>query len=422
MSYEDQILSKLIDSFEKRSLENARVRPVQIDIEKSFPGYRDILSDVQCEIDTAIDHLQSWGFVKCSKNQQGYYTKVILIVAAVSQIYAYLERVPKEKLRELQKEILCEFATQNLVITKAFCVSMAERLAQNKDLEYGLSKDVNILKDVLLALKYIENLGQETYYRNFSEMVFHDSKRLQRILNPLSKILLDYGNQACPEENILAQYNLINNPGYVHIKGDWQIWCRDRSIPVNVFRGGIAISSDALDDIERIAVPSGTVISVENLTTFHDTKETQGAIIYLGGFLNTVRTNFLKKLYMYEPKATYFHKGDLDPYGFLILENLKEKTGIPFEPLEMDLETLRVCYQSGHFRPLEAADKKTLALPVLREYDQILKYMLENNCKIEQECFEAMKLELRGCHSTVEPVFANCDDSCSEDSTNALVK
>ena len=417
ISYEERILSKLIDSYEKKNPETNRTRPVQVDIKKSFSEYHDILSDVQRDIDTGIEHLQSWGFVTCSQNQQGYYTKVTLIEAAVSQIYAYLERLPKAKLHEIQKEVLSEFADQTGGITRVFCISMLKRLDQNKEIEYGLSKDVSTLKDVLLALKNIETLGQETYYRNFSEMVFHDSKRLQGILNPISKILLEYGNQACQEENVLAQYNLISNPGYVHIKGDWQIWCRDRCIPVNVFRGGIAISSDALEDIARIAVPSGTIISVENLTTYHDTQETQGAIIYLGGFLNTVRTNLLKKLHTCEPKANYFHKGDLDPYGFLILENLKEKTGIPFKPLEMDLETLRVCHQSGHFRPLETADKKAITSPAIREYEPVLQYMLEHNCKIEQECFEAMKLEQLSYHPASESAFANCADSQMEEAT-----
>jgi hypothetical protein len=86
-------------------------------------------------------------------------------------------------------------------------------------------------------------------------------------------------------------------------------------------------------------------------------------------------------------------KGDLDPYGFLILENLKDKTGIPFKPLEMDLNTLRQCHHAGHFRPLDEADRKTITSPTLAEYQPILQYMLQHNCKIEQECFEAMKLE-----------------------------
>lgn len=244
---------------------------------------------------------------------------------------------------------------------------------------------MKLLEDVLWALVNIEKLTEETYIRKFSEMVFHDSKRLQSILNPITRILLDYGDGVGQKETVLAQYNLISNPGYVYIKGDWQICCQGQCLSTKMFRGGIAISSDALDEIECIAVPSGTIISVENLTTYHDAKESQGAIVYLGGFLNTVRTNLLKKLYAFEPEARYFHKGDLDPYGFLILENLKKKTGIPFEPMEMDLNTLRQCHRAGHFRPLDESDRKAITAPALVEYQPILQYMLQYNCKIEQE-------------------------------------
>ena len=293
----------------------------------------------------------------------------------------------------MQKDLLRKTNAPVESITGRFSAAMLERIDQRKDIEYGLSRDLKLLEDVLLALVHIEKLNEETYIRNFSEMVFHDSKRLQSILSPITRILLDYSDGVGQKETVLAQYNLISNPGYVYIKGDWQIQCQGQCISANMFRGGIAISSDALDEIERIAVPSGTIISVENLTTYHDAKESQGAIIYLGGFLNTVRANLLKKLYVFEPDARYFHKGDLDPYGFLILENLKEKTGIPFMPLEMDLDTLRRCHRAGHFRPLDEADRKAIASNDLIDYQPILQYMTQHNCKIEQECFEAMKLE-----------------------------
>jgi hypothetical protein len=249
------------------------------------------------------------------------------------------------------------------------------------------------LEDVLLALKHLETLTKETYLRNFSEMVFHDSKRLQNISGQLSKILMDYGDGIGQKDTILAQYNLISNPGYVYIKGDWEITCQDHSLSVRMFHGGIALSSDALAEIDHISVPGKRIISVENLTTYHDTKEHQGAVIYLGGFMNTVRANLLKKVFASEPHAQYYHHGDLDPYGFLILENLKTKTGIPFEPLEMDLPTLRRCHLAGHFRPLDESDKKLIGNPLLRTYQPVLQYMLEHNCKVEQECFEAMRLE-----------------------------
>ena len=393
MGYEEQILSWLIDSHEKKDPGNSHTRKATISIATKYPEYKDPLSDAHNGIETAINHLLSWGFVQCSKNQQGYFTKIELLESALPKIYYFLNRMSKTELWEKQKNLLARYGKQSETLTGRFCSAMRERIDQRKDVEYGLAKDIGFLEDVLSALANIERLTEETYIRNFSEMVFHDSKRLQSILNPVTRILLDYGDGVGQKETVLAQYNLISNPGYVYIKGDWQIWCHGQCISTDMFRGGIAISSDALDEIEQIHVPSGRIISVENLTTYHDTKESQGAIIYLGGFLNTVRTNLLKKLYVFEPEAGYFHKGDLDPYGFLILENLKDKTGMPFKPLEMDLNTLRQCHRAGHFRPLDEADRKAITSPTLAEYQPILQYMLQHNCKIEQECFEAMKLE-----------------------------
>lgn len=393
MTYEEQILTWLIDRYEKKDPATNNTRKTSVSIAVKFPEYVDPFSDTHTDIETAIQHLLSWGFVQCDKNQQGYYIKAVLLESALPKIYHFLHRTPKAEVWEMQKILLGKYVTQPETLAGKFCVAMLDRIAQRKDVEYGLARDMKLLEDVLLALENVEKLTEETYIRNFSEMVFHDSKRLQSILNPIIRILLDYGDGVEQKETVLAQYNLISNPGYVHIKGDWQIWCQGQCISTKLFRGGIAISSDALDEIEQIRVPGGRVVSVENLTTYHDTKECQGAIIYLGGFLNTVRTNLLKKLYVFEPDARYYHKGDLDPYGFLILENLKKKTGIPFEPMEMDLNTLRQCHNSGHFRNLDEADRQAITKPALVEYQPILQYMLQHNCKIEQECFEAMKLE-----------------------------
>lgn len=393
MGYEEQILSWLVDSHEKKDPGNSNTRKASISINAKYPAYKEPLSDTHNDIETAIQHLLSWGYVQCRKNQQGYFTKIELHEAALPKIYRFLHRVPKTELWETQKNLLGKYIAQPETVAGKFSIAMLDRIAQRKDIEYGLAKDTKLLEDVLWALVNIERLTEETYIRNFSEMVFRDSKRLQNILNPIIRILLDYGDGVGQKETVLAQYNLIINPGYVYIKGDWQIQCHGRCISTEMFRGGIAISSDALDEIECITVSGGIIISVENLTTYHDTKESQGAIIYLGGFMNTVRMNLLKKLYACEPNADYFHKGDLDPYGFLILEDLKDKTGIPFKPLDMDLDTLRHCHRAGHFRPLDEADRKVISLPSLVEYQPVLQYMVQHNCKIEQECFEAMKLE-----------------------------
>lgn len=96
--YEEQILSWLIDSFEKRDPEKGNSRKISIDIAKKLPDYQKTLSEAQSQIEEAILHLQSWGFVQYSKNLQGYYTKISLVESAVPNIYQFLRRVPKVEL------------------------------------------------------------------------------------------------------------------------------------------------------------------------------------------------------------------------------------------------------------------------------------------------------------------------------------
>lgn len=56
---------------------------------------------------------------------------------------------------------------------------------------YCLQGNLEKLRDVLLALEKIEQLNKETYVRNFSEAVFHDSKHFQSISGMIFSILSD---------------------------------------------------------------------------------------------------------------------------------------------------------------------------------------------------------------------------------------
>ncbi|MCI5622346.1 Wadjet anti-phage system protein JetD domain-containing protein [Anaerostipes sp.] len=85
--------------------------------------------------------------------------------------------------------------------------------------------------------------------------------------------------------------------------------------------------------------------------------------------------------------AEYLHFGDIDAGGYEIYENLCRKTGIPFGMYFMNLETLQK-YES-YARQLTENDKKRLKKLLEKqdcEYRDVLKYMLEKNIKLEQEC------------------------------------
>ena len=83
------------------------------------------------------------------------------------------------------------------------------------------------------------------------------------------------------------------------------------------------------------------VITVENLTSFYAMNDKSAVIIYLAGFHNHTKQSLLLKIYEKYPNAEYLHFSDIDAGGFLIFNNLVEKTGIPFKPYRMNVDELK---------------------------------------------------------------------------------
>jgi biotin synthase-related radical SAM superfamily protein len=68
------------------------------------------------------------------------------------------------------------------------------------------------------------------------------------------------------------------------------------------------------------------------------------------------------------------------------LEHLRKQTGIDFKPYKMDLETL-MKYQE-YSKMLTDNDRVRLKNLKGREFDEIIDYMLDYNCKLEQEAIQ----------------------------------
>ena len=61
----------------------------------------------------------------------------------------------------------------------------------------------------------------------------------------------------------------------------------------------------------------------------------------------------------------------------------------------MDVETLERFYRAGLYKELTASDVKMIEGKKgtkLAEYMDVLQYMLDNNCKVEQESIKAVEL------------------------------
>ena len=150
------------------------------------------------------------------------------------------------------------------------------------------------------------------------------------------------------------------------------------------FVDGFVISSGQIEHIRMIEVPEAYVVTVENLTSFYECSNEQVMFVYLGGYHNSVRRQFLLRITELCPNLIFKHFGDIDAGGFLILNHLKEKTGIMFEPICMGKSTLIKYFD--HTRPLTSEDVKRLKK--LKEdayFNDVVTYMIQNNVKLEQE-------------------------------------
>lgn len=400
MEYSKDIISRLLDIYERRSGYAKRpeeLRSIQFEVSKEYPIYKDRYDNEKYrDINTAIEKNVTAGLIIAEKDQTGQYSKIKLNIARVDDCYALLKRtsIPdqcKEVLSVLEKVDCSESDFINRIVND-FC----EQIKVYKKLPYDLGYDARRVEEVLQVLATVSKLTSETYIRNFSTALFKDSKRFQReYRSTIESILFDYTDDVVEKDDILGYYNLYENPTYVLIKGNARICFDESAIELSEMPGGIALSNGSLAGIHKISVKVDKVITVENLTTYHDCDEQDAVYIYLGGYHNTSKQKLLELIYENNGDREYYHEGDLDVYGFLILENLISKTQIPFKPLMMDVETIERFYRAGLYKTLTAQDRKMIDSKKdgqLSAYKDVLEYMLEYNCKVEQESIKAVGL------------------------------
>jgi len=400
MECSKDIISRLLDIYERRSGYAKRpeeLRSIQFEVSKEYPVYKDRYDNEKYrDINTAIEKNIAAGLIIADKDQTGRYSKIKLNIARVDECYALLKRtsIPDQckKVLSVLEKANC---TKGLLIGRVvsdFC----EQINAYKKLPYDLVYDARRIGDALQVLDAVINLTSETYIRNFSTALFKDSKRFQReYKSTVESILFDYTDDVVEKDDILGYYNLYENPTYVLIKGNARICFDESVVELSEMPGGIALSNGSLEGIQKISVKTDKVITVENLTTYHDCDELDAVYIYLGGYHNTSEQKLLELIYKNNGDKEYYHEGDLDVYGFLILENLIAKTQIPFKPLQMDIETIERFYRAGLYKNLTSRDRKVINSKKdgqLSAYRDVLEYMLKYDCKVEQESIKAVDL------------------------------
>ncbi|MBR4791917.1 MAG: hypothetical protein IK024_13595 [Treponema sp.] len=389
---ETKILNSLVDSFEKSKTftgDNKNNQSFKIQISKLFPKYNDDAEyDFYKEVNTNLELLSRKGFIKYKAERSGKIKDVFLNQEGIYDIYEYLKRIPKININNQLLDFLNVIENQIIVREKYFIPLLQyineqkRNIRENKKIQY-FDGELDEYKSIILATKAILENRDEIFIRELSVSLFNDSKKLEKIESSIRSLLYKYGEYD-DKNTVFEEHNIIKTPTYVFVKGRGFLNCGEQ-MDLSKISGDIGLSTKTMKSLLSVELNGANVITIENLTTFHKYKPKNELVIYLGGFHNSIKRDFIKLLYKCNPNALFKHFGDIDAGGFLIFEHLKNKTGIPFKTYHMDIPTLEK-YKSYW---INLSDNDRNRLKSLKEkkidYSNVINFMLENNCKLEQE-------------------------------------
>lgn len=389
--YETAVLNVLLDQYERSKSftgKNVQNQSFSKKITDLFPDYADEANfELFSDVNSQMASIEKKGLITVKRKKRGkidteVISAVILDVDSLDRCYRILGRQPKADKNAAIKKLLNEFCDRTPLLHD-FCEEQFRRLEENKKVKY--SDDLEKLEWILKVLAEIENVEEETFFRNFSVRVLGDSKAFEHIKTAVVSLLCEYGGYP-DKECVLQDLNIVNNPGYVYVKGKGTISISGQTIDFGRMDGDFGLSSAVLDDIEKVEISASKVITIENLTTFNSFVDKDAFVIYLGGYHNSIRRNMIRKIYENNPDKKYLHYGDIDAGGFNILLDLRRKTGISFAPLNMDLDTIKK--YRNFTKKLTENDRTRLKNLLGGEFDKVINYMLENDCKLEQEAID----------------------------------
>lgn len=406
--YQNKILEKLLDKYERSKQpydSTEKLRAIMIkpaDIYKDYDSdYSDI--DEQSEFETDISELVNEEYITIRRKEK-IISRIVLNVDSLDKIYILMKREPRKLAIQNEINLYKEWIGKNELISR-YCTHQIELLESGKTAKYKIKVAENLLR----LLEFVLSNRQMILERELSIAVFGDTKIFEKeYRNKLLYVLKTYGNyndliseieeekdnekeeREEIEHSILEELNIYSNPKYVYFKGCAEITFENGNSYKLSSDIPIALPMDKLNTIKSFVISDSAIMTVENLASYNRIYEKDCFVIYLAGYHNIAKQSLIKLIASQNDVKEWYHFGDIDPDGFLILENLKKKTGINFKPVYMSINELKK-YEK-YTKKLEDNDT-TKAYGLINKglYTDIMEYMLKYNVKLEQEIVSWME-------------------------------
>ena len=406
--WQEKLLNALVNKYENSATfrgENKLNQMFAVEPGKVFDGYGKGKDKTAVEeiaaFESEMESLQARGLIFIESDPKRPMQKEYLMLKAdegqVKQFYGILGRRNKREILKEQADMYRQYLGRHALLDR-YCTHMLDEVENRLKVQKDSEGDLLKLLDAVLGNR------EDLLERELSMEVFGYSKQIEKhLMNSLITVLKKYGDTAqlldgIEDENeerqiLLGEYRIYMNPSVVYLKGYAEL----------TFPGGhrvqvtpevpLGFLSSALENLENIHIGVPTVMTVENLTSFHRMEDRNVLFIFLSGYHNTAKQQLIKK--MGREKRVWQHFGDLDPSGFLILRHLRRGTGLPFEPVHMGAEELKT--YAGYGIELSEDDRKMLEnMRSEGEFPEVLQEMERLGIKVEQEIISLDLYRKRG--------------------------
>lgn len=406
--WKEQLLSKLLDQYEKSVTyagENKVKQVFSIKPSDIFKGYnKDFLPPEQLfqekEFERLIRQMESEGLIHVVPPNTGILRQICAVPERWEDYYACLNRTEKNILKKRLEEVYHRFCQCDLLEAygKEKLQTLKNSRARKLD-EKKVEKEITeaeAIWNLVQFLKENQEKQRTTLEREMSEAVLHDSKQWEKIYRkkvcgilehtgrydePLAELEEERERQTA----LLEEFYIYSNPAYIYLKGDARI-CLEDGRELRIYHDlPMSIPFETFQKAKSIQIRDTALMTVENLTSFHRLEREHIFYLFLSGYHTRTKQALLQRIARENPGLSWHHFGDLDPDGLAIAGHLIRKTGLPFQLCAMGVQELQR-FQT-YAKPLEAPDRAKAEAMIKQgsSYAGILRYMLEHNCKLEQE-------------------------------------
>ena len=406
--WKEQLLSKLLDQYEKSVTytgENKVKQVFSVKPSDIFKGYnKDFLPPEQLfqekEFERLIRQMESEGLIHVVPPNTGILRQICAVPERWEDYYACLNRTEKNILKKRLEEVYHRFCQCDLLEAygKEKLQTLKNSRARKLD-EKKVEKEITeaeAIWNLVQFLKENQEKQRTTLEREMSEAVLYDSKQWEKIYRkkvcgilehtgrydePLAELEEERERQTA----LLEEFYIYSNPAYIYLKGDARI-CLEDGRELRIYHDlPMSIPFETFQKAKSIQIQDVALMTVENLTSFHRLEREHIFYLFLSGYHTRTKQALLQRIARENPGLSWHHFGDLDPDGLAIAGHLIRKTGLPFQLCAMGVQELQR-FQT-YAKPLEAPDRAKAEAMIKQgsSYAGILRYMLEHNCKLEQE-------------------------------------